>query len=97
MTPLAIAAQFPDAKGEKIKRLLAQGAEVNARDHQDRTALHYLAAASAIEKSQSFELLLAAGAELNATDQAGNTPVQFAKKAGLTGEVSFLKSHGAVE
>ncbi len=65
MTPLAIAAQFQDAKGDKIKLLLTQGADVNAKDNQGKTVLHYLASAYAIEKRKAFELLLAAGAEIN--------------------------------
>ncbi|MBD2121083.1 ankyrin repeat domain-containing protein [Trichocoleus sp. FACHB-262] len=97
MTPLAIAAQFPDAKGDKIKLLLAQGADVNAKDSQGKTALHHLAATPAIEKRKAFELLLAAGAEINAKDRAGNTPIQLAKKAGLQGEISLLRNRGAIE
>ncbi|MEO0827063.1 MAG: ankyrin repeat domain-containing protein [Cyanobacteria bacterium J06639_16] len=50
---------------------LAQGIEVNARNQNGQTPLHYLSGPAA------GEILLANGADLNAKDGSGRTPLEF--------------------
>ena len=64
----------------EVERLLAGGADVNARDGVGRTALHYAALKGDVG---IVNLLLANHAELGIQDNFGNTPAtaaQFAKQ-----------------
>jgi cytohesin len=71
---------------EAAEVLLDQGADVEARDHQGRTALHYVAKRLLHEPvpelrqriTRFLELLLAHKADLNAEDDAGWTPLHHA-------------------
>lgn len=71
-TPLARAAQVGDA--QSVKNLIAQGADVNARDAEGRTPLAYAARANDAEAINS---LIGAGADVNARDcdRLGWTPL----------------------
>mmetsp|Transcript_14631 Transcript_14631/g.28813 ORF Transcript_14631/g.28813 Transcript_14631/m.28813 type:complete len:174 (-) Transcript_14631:36-557(-) len=75
MTPLMIAAQFGAA--ERAERHVADGADLEARDNQGRTALHW----AALEGNTSICLhLLQHGASLEAQDSDGCTPMQCAEQ-----------------
>lgn len=76
----------------RIKQLLAQGADVNARDHDGGTTL------SAVSFKGSLEIvntLLAAGAYLEGRDDEGNTPLMFAAMGNNTEVVKLYLSLGA--
>ncbi len=69
---LAVARQCP----ESVQLLLEKGADVNARNAQGRTALHYIEWQWPIEKSlQIARMLLEHGADVNARDAQGRTPL----------------------
>ncbi len=74
ITPLHSAAS--DNKTAEAKRLLAAGADANARDFQGSTPLHYAAHDFGADV---IPVLLAAGAaDVNAKDQNGDTPLHLA-------------------
>jgi ankyrin repeat protein len=73
ITPLHQAAS--DNKTTEAKRLLAAGADVNARDIDGSTPLHYAARAFGADV---IPVLLAAGADINARDKDGATPLHVA-------------------
>lgn len=66
-TPLHYASN--DGNAEKVKELLASGADPNVQDDNGWTPLHF--AAQAVSAAVA-ELLLAAGANVTAKDSAGN-------------------------
>lgn len=80
------------ASAELIKRLLDAGADIEARDCEGQTALHYAAVVSA---RGQIELLLSAGAETNATDEDGNTPLMLAVAHGDISNTERLIAAGA--
>ena len=73
ITPLHSAAS--GNKTAEAKRLLAAGADANARDFQGSTPLHYAAHDFGADV---IPVLLAAGADVNAKDQNGDTPLHLA-------------------
>jgi ankyrin repeat protein len=75
-----------------VQAFLEQGADVNARDQWERTALHYAA-----EKGHKevVELLLEHGADVNARDQGGRTALQHSAEKGYEEVVELLLEHGA--
>jgi ankyrin repeat protein len=80
----------PDA--EKVRLLVARGANVNARSETDRTAL--LAAASYPGTVAVLKLLLASGADLRAQDRAGSTALALAVRSSDIEVVRFLVDRG---
>ena len=58
---------------EKLKYLIRKGADVNARDFQDRPAL--IAVIEENHSDECFELLLKSGADVNAVDGWRKTPL----------------------
>jgi hypothetical protein len=100
MTPLHSAAvHFEDL--QTIQVLLEYKADVEARDIQGRTPLHYLS-----EKSRSVHdlslirnvigILLEHGADLNARDKYLRTPLHRAARRGAVEVVRVLLEHGAI-
>jgi ankyrin repeat protein len=80
----------PDA--EKIRRLLAHGANVNARSETDRTAL--LVAAAYPGTVNLLGLLVDSGADLTAQDRTGSTALSLAVRSADVEVVRFLGEKG---
>ena len=80
---LITAAERGDAS--EVKRLLAQGASVTARDARGRTAL---LAATHGDKPEAARLLIAAGADVNAKDHLEDSAFLY---AGAEGRLEILK------
>ncbi len=104
-TPLHSAARgLSKVKDEKsveiVEKLLAKGADVNAKDpRQGRTPLHNTARRG---NCKAAELLIAAGADVSAKDKEGHTPLWYAKDKYTIDEddkriVELLRRHGAIE
>ena len=79
---------------EKVKTLLANGADVNAKDKAGDTPLHLAAYSNAKEAA---ELLLAKGADVNAKEKNGTTPLALALQRDRTAIADLLRAHGAKE
>jgi ankyrin repeat protein len=73
--------------------LLASGADVNARDLQEGTAL--LRAAGSFGNAQIVEALIEAGADVNAADKNGQTALMWAARWGDSSRVKALIAAGA--
>ena len=78
---------------EIARLLITHGADVNARQINDFTAMHNAAQNGQIEMA---ELLLAHGAEINARSRDGKTPLTFALEKGHREMVEYLKERRAV-
>jgi hypothetical protein len=83
--PLILAA----AKGasQTVADLLAGGTEVNQRDQNERTALHWAAYGG---HQETCAELLSKGADPNARDKDGFTPLDLAKSRGHSQLTAFL-------
>ena len=73
-TPLHWAARFGQSQVAEL--LIAEGADVNAKNVVGQTPLHLAAGAS---HKEIIELLIAAGAEVNAKTKRGETPLDLAE------------------
>lgn len=82
------------ANGELIKKAIAAGAEVNAKDPAGRTPL-MLAAGSEYFSPETIQLLIDSGAEVNARSAAGETALDFARRAGQAKVADLLVKAGA--
>jgi ankyrin repeat protein len=69
---------------EVVEKLRAAGADINARDKNDVTALMWAAKNSSPEV---VKLLLDAGADINAQDKDGMTALMYAAKENINAEV----------
>ncbi len=76
----------------KVQRLLAHGADVNAKSQTERTPV--LVAASYPRTIDVVRLLLARGADLRASDRTGATALTLAVRSGDIGVVRFLVEQG---
>ena len=80
---------------EIIEKLLAHGADVNAKSpSRGRTPLHQAAERG---RYKLAERLIAAGADVSATDKKGHTPLWYAEDKGRTEIVELLRKYGAKE
>ena len=73
-TPLHWAARFGQSQVAEL--LIAEGADVNAKNVVGQTPLHLAAGAS---HQEIIELLIAEGAEVNAKTKRGETPLDLAE------------------
>jgi ankyrin repeat protein len=90
LTPLHYAAM--EGHAEVVQLLLANQADVNARDSTGSTALHY---AAFRDHGEIVELLLAKGAQVDARDNEGMTPLHEAAIFDNTAVAELLLSGGA--
>jgi ankyrin repeat protein len=96
---LAHGAQIPNLRAavqigdrDRVKAFLEQGTDVNAKDGNDRTALHI----AAQNKHQDIvELLLSMGADVNAGDGSGFVPLVYALWNTDPNMVKLLLDNGA--
>ena len=89
-TDLHVAAKQGNVK--KVKRLLAQGIDVNALSSSGYTPLHV---AAALDKRRVTKLLLLSGSKINARTSSGRTPLHLSAHRGHLKMVKFLLSQGA--
>ena len=75
-----------------LRKLIAEGADVNARTDEGGTALHNAAARDAVEVAR---LLLDRGAVAEARDVRGETPLHYAGKYGSPKVAALLVGRGA--
>lgn len=85
------AVRFSDI--EKVKSLLAQGADPNAKDGLGNTALLYVA--RRMDGEERAQLLLDKGARIDETSVEGNTPLILASRDNNVKMVRFLLAKGA--
>jgi len=85
----AVAANDTDT----IVMLIALGQNVNAKDDDGSTPLHYAAAKS---NKEVTELLIVEGADVNAKDEDGETPLDFANKVKRPKIAALLRKHGGL-
>ena len=81
---------------EAVKKHLAAGTDVNVKDEDGWTPLHWVAP---VGSKVVAELLIAAGADVNAQDEDGWTPLDLALFGRSTGQpneeiVDLLRKHG---
>jgi len=76
----------------KVIKLLAKGADVNAKNNDGATSLHY---ASWNGHTELAEALIAKGANINAKDSGGDTPLHWASANGHADVTKALIAKGA--
>ena len=77
---------------EAVKKHLAAGTDVNAKDQNGKTPLHYAAWKG---HKEIAELLIANGADVNAKDDKGGTPLHVAAWEGHTEVAELFIAKGA--
>jgi ankyrin repeat protein len=87
----ALSVPLQKACRELAEKLVSRGADVNLRDTEGRTPLHYAAQAG---DENVGELLIDHGAEVDAMDASGATPLHDAAR-GSKSIVELLLTHGA--
>lgn len=83
-----------DGDINKVKELVAKGADVNIKDSFESTPLHF-----ALRK-QNYDiakLLIEKGADVNVKDKEGKTPLKIAIEMNNDDIANFLRSKGAKE
>ena len=92
----AVAGPIHDAAGagevEQVRRLLAEGTDVNAKTDEGNTPLH---AAAAWGHRDVVAVLLSAGADVNAKERNGMTPLHFAANGDHDNVAALLIESGA--
>jgi uncharacterized protein len=96
-TPIQMAAAFGHL--DIVDFLIEKNADVNSKDNEDNTPLHYSASRPPFGKGLHQEgiprALITAGADVNATSWNGTTPLHNAAGSGLKDVVQLLISNGA--
>ena len=77
-----------------VELLLANKAELDARDKNGKTPLHF---AASYDHRDVLELLLANKAEVNAKTNNGQTPLHMAAVNGHKDVAELLRQHGGHE
>jgi ankyrin repeat protein len=72
------------------------GADVNGRDCQDNTPLHWLMWTADADKQRAFDALLALAADVNARDDDGLTPIFWVISEGVQEMMHQLLARGAL-
>jgi len=90
VTPLMLAAA--EGSVRKVKRLIARGANVNARNRQGATALMYAILSGSVEVAR---ILIENGADVDARDCNGKTALMQAVDRGNIDIVKLLLENGA--
>lgn len=90
----AMSLQSAAAQGDtaELRQLLANGADLEARDGQGRTALMRATRANHV---QAATLLIEAGADVNAKDNIEDSPYLYAGAQGLNDILLLTLAHGA--
>ena len=83
-----------EGKIERVEKLLAKGADVNAGDIAGQTALMYAAGEG---HSEIAEFLIEQGANVDVKNKAGRTALMIAETLGHSEIARLLKEAGAVE
>lgn len=84
------AAKFGET--ENMRRLIKQGAEIDCRDKEGWTPLHFACIGGSVD---AVRLLLEHGAEVNARTTYGQTPLHWASASGYDPIVMILLNRGA--
>ena len=77
---------------KEVKNLIAQGADVNAKDESEKTPLHFSAQNGDIKMAK---LLIKKGAQLEAKDNGNATPLFYAAASDKNKMVKYLLSKGS--
>jgi ankyrin repeat protein len=93
ITPLMHVTLQMKSAGDTCKMLLARKPELEARDDEGNTAVHYAAASWCW--NESLPLLLEAGGDINARNDYGHTPLMHAISFSKTRAAKFLIEAGA--
>jgi uncharacterized protein len=78
-----------------VQRLLGEGASVDARDGEGRTALLAATHAAPGVGTEAARLLIAAGADVNAKDRIEDSPYLYAAAEGRNDILRLTLDHGA--
>jgi ankyrin repeat protein len=78
-----------------VKRLIAAGADVNAKNKDGNRAIHYAARGQGGQGAKAILLLIAAGAKVDWVDNNGSTPIYVAAEAGNVEAIEALLGAGA--
>ncbi len=74
-----------------VKQHLATGTDVNAKDEEGGTPLHF---ATGWDHKEIVELLIAEGADVNAKDEVGETPLDRTAILDKKETADLLRKHG---
>ena len=94
-TVVHLAAQSPRGDTRILRTLLEHGADVDAVDNREQTALHF--ASGVAFSAENMFVLIGAGGNVNAQKAGGGTPLHSAARHLKPVAVDILLRHGALE